>query len=283
MNAAGEFIIAHEAWLRFGGFAAVLGVLAIAERLRPLRGDTRPAHRQLVNLGLVLVDTAVLRLAFPLLAVALAIQVHARGGGLLGPLDWPGWLEIILAMLVFDLTIYWQHRLLHLLPWLWPLHRVHHSDLALDVSTGVRFHPLEIALSMVIKLSLVALLGPHPLAVVLFELLLSAGSLFTHADVALPARVERIVRRLIVTPSMHRIHHSLRREETDSNYGFNLSLWDHLFASYRPAPALPERGMPVGVPAFRDPATLGLWALLLQPFRRVANARDPHPEERIDA
>ena len=283
MNAAGEFIVAHEAWLRFGGFAMVLATLAIAERLRPLRGDARPAHRQLANLGLVLVDTAVLRLAFPLLAVALAILVHARGGGLLGTLDWPGWLEIILAMLVFDLAIYWQHRLLHLLPWLWPLHRVHHSDLALDVSTGVRFHPLEIALSMAIKLGLVALLGPHPLAVVLFELLLSAGSLFTHADVALPSRVERIVRRLIVTPSMHRIHHSLRREETDSNYGFNLSLWDHLFGSYRAAPALPERSMPVGVPALRDPAALGLWALLLQPFRRVADGRDPHPEERIDA
>ena len=268
-----DFIVANEASLRLAGFVLVLGVLLWCERRWPFRGDARPARRQLANIGLVVIDTAVLRLAFPLLAVVLAAQVHARGGGLFALLAWPLWLEIALAVLLLDLAIYWQHRMLHVVPWLWPLHRVHHSDTAFDVSTGVRFHPLEIALSMGIKLGLVVVLGPHPAAVVIFELLLSATSLFTHADFALPARIEPWVRRVIVTPSMHRIHHSVLREETDSNYGFNLSLWDRVFGSYREHPQRPPRTMPVGLMEWRDARALSLPALLLQPFRRVP-ARD---------
>lgn len=264
-----DFIVDHEATLRLGGFALVLAALAAAERLWSLRGDHRPARRQLSNLALVAIDTAFLRLAFPLLAVVLAAQVHARGGGLFGALDWPPWLEIGLAVLAFDAAIYWQHRLMHLVPFLWPLHRVHHSDVAFDVTTGVRFHPLEIGLSMLLKLALVIALGAHPGAVVMFELLLSAASLFTHADFAFPPRVERMLRAAVVTPSMHRIHHSVRREETDSNYGFLLSGWDRMFGSYRRRPAEPEGSMPIGQPQWRDPAMLGLGALLLQPFRRV--------------
>ena len=272
------FIAANEALLRLGGFALALLALAAIERCWPFRDDARPAKRQLANVGLVVIDTAVLRLAFPLLAVALAIEVERNDGGLFGALAWPGWLEIVLALLAFDLMIYWQHRLLHTIRWLWPLHRVHHSDLAIDVSTGLRFHPLEIALSMGLKLGLVALLGPAAVAVVIFELWLSAGSLFTHADFALPARIERGVRAVLVTPSMHRIHHSILRAETDSNYGFNLSLWDRLFGSYRADPQRSARSMPVGLPTWRDPAALGLTALLLQPFRRV-NRRDPAKPE----
>lgn len=267
-----DVIVGHEATLRLGGFVLVLAALAVAERLWPARGDTRPARRQLSNLALVAIDTALLRLAFPLLAVVLAAQVHARGGGLFGALDWPSWLEVALAVLVLDAAIYWQHRLLHLVPFLWPLHRVHHSDIAIDVTTGVRFHPLEIGLSMLAKLALVVVLGMHPAAVVIFEILLSAASLFTHADFAFPPRVEWVVRAAVVTPSMHRIHHSVRREETDSNYGFLLSAWDRVFGSYRRRPAEPERSMPIGLPQWRDPAGLGLGALLLQPFRRA-----PHP------
>lgn len=264
-----DAIVEHEATLRLGGFVLVLLALAAAERLWPARGDGRPARRQLSNLALVAIDTAVLRLAFPLLAVVLAAQVHARGGGLFGALDWPTWLEIALAVLLLDAAIYWQHRLLHIIPWLWPLHRVHHSDIAIDVTTGVRFHPFEIALSMAVKLGLVVALGAHPAAVVVFEVLLSAASLFTHADFAFPPRVERVVRAVLVTPSMHRTHHSIRREETDSNYGFLLSGWDRVFGSYRARPAEPERRMPIGLPQWRDPAALGLGALLLQPFRRI--------------
>ncbi len=262
-----DFIVSNEATLRLGGFILVLLALLIAERLWPARGDGRPARRQSANLGLVLIDTAVVRLIFPLIAVVLAVQVYARGGGLFGAFDWPLWLEIVLAVLIFDAAIYWQHRLLHLIPLLWPLHRVHHSDVAIDVTTGVRFHPLEIVLSMLIKLGLVVLLGAHPAAVVVFEILLSAASLFTHADFAFPSRVERAMRVVIVTPSMHRTHHSVRREETDSNYGFLLSVWDRLFGSYRVRSAEPERSMPIGLPQWRDPAALGLGALLLQPFR----------------
>ncbi len=267
-----DVIVGYEATLRLGGFVLVLVALAVAERTWRARGDGRPARRQLSNLALVAIDTALLRLAFPLLAVTLAIQVHARGGGLFGAIDWPSWLEILLVVLVFDAAIYWQHRLLHRIPLLWRLHRVHHSDIALDVTTGVRFHPFEIGLSMAIKLGLVAALGPHPAAVVIFEALLSAASLFTHADFAFPSRVERALRVAIVTPSMHRIHHSVRREETDSNYGFLLSLWDRLFRSYRARAAEPERSMPLGLPQWRDSRELGLGALLLQPFRDV---RDP--------
>ena len=262
-----DFMVEHEAVLRLSGFAALLLVLACAERIWPARGDARRAPRQLANLGLVLIDTALLRVAFPLLAVAFAVSVHARGGGLFGALGWSPWLEIAIAVVLFDLAIYWQHRLLHVLPWLWPMHRVHHTDIAFDVTTGVRFHPLEIALSMGVKLALVAALGPHPAAVVLSELLLAAASLFTHTDIALPARLDRALRRVIVTPSMHRIHHSTIPAETNSNYGFNLSLWDRLFGSYRAHSKRPELQMPIGLSQWRDPSRLGLAALLLQPFR----------------
>jgi sterol desaturase/sphingolipid hydroxylase (fatty acid hydroxylase superfamily) len=264
-----SFIADNEAALRFGAIALVLATLAMAERRWALRGDARPARRQGANLALVAIDTLVLRLAFPLLATALAARLHASGTGLFGGLAWPLWLEITLAVLVFDAAIYWQHRLLHRIGWLWPLHRVHHSDLALDVTTGVRFHPLEIALSAGIKLGLVAVLGPHPAAVVIFAAWLSAASLFTHADFAFRPRVEAVLCKLVVTPSMHRIHHSVRREETDSNYGFGLSLWDRVFGSYRARPLQPERDMPLGQPHWRQPALLGLWALLLQPFHRT--------------
>lgn len=278
-----DIILTHEAALRLGAFVVVLAVLALAERRWPARGDARPARRQLSNVGLVVIDTALLRLGSPLVAVLLAVQVDARGGGLFGWLTWPAGLEIVIAVVLLDLAIYWQHRLLHVIGWLWPLHRVHHSDTAFDVTTGVRFHPLEIALSTAIKLGLVFALGPHPVAVVVFEVLLSASSLFTHADFALPRSLDRIVRWLIVTPSMHRIHHSVRREETDSNYGFTLSVWDRLFRSYRAAPAAPERSMPIGLPPWRDPTALGLGALLLQPFRRPPSVRDDITRNPTDA
>jgi len=260
------FLVTHEAALRLSAFATALLVLAALQWRWPTRGDGRPARRQLINLTLVVLDSLVLRLLFPILAVGLAITVDARNGGLFGTLAWPYWLEFALSVLLLDLAIYWQHRLHHRIPLLWRLHRVHHSDLAIDVTTGVRFHPFEIALSMGLKLALVWLLGPPPAAVVVFELLLSLGSLITHTDVALPSGLDRRLRWLLVTPSMHRIHHSVWREETDSNFGFHLSLWDRAFGSYRSAPVRPEAVMPVGLMAFREPAQQRLIALLLQPF-----------------
>lgn len=254
-----------EPLIRIGLFFAVLFLLVAAQWRWPARGDGRPAQRQLVNVGLMLVDTALLRVAFPVLAVAWSVRMH--GGGLFGWLGWPGWLAIPVAVLLLDLAIYWQHRLMHMWPLLWRLHRVHHCDIAIDVSTGVRFHPLEIALSMGIKLGLITLLGPHPAAVLGFELLLSAGSLFTHTDISLPRTLDRPLRWLIVTPSMHRIHHSTRRTETDSNYGFHLSAWDRLFGSYTADPAEDERRMPIGLEDWREPREQTLVSLLLNPFR----------------
>lgn len=263
------WLLALEGPLRLAAFGLVGLLLWGLQRRFALRGDGRADRRLLRNLGLVLIDSLLLRLAFPLLAVALAVSVEARGGGLFGWLAWPAWLEFLLALLLLDLAIYWQHRLFHRIPLFWRLHRVHHSDLHFDVSTGVRFHPLEIAASMGIKLVLVALLGPAALAVLVFELLLSLGSLFTHSDFALPERLDRRLRRLLVTPSMHRIHHSTWQPETDSNYGFHLSIWDRLFRSYRATPRAPEQSMPIGLEQFRDPAEQTLWQLLLQPLRRA--------------
>lgn len=261
-----SWLIENEAAVRLAVFATLLALLALAQWRWPARGDGRPARRQAVNAGLVLIDTLMLRLLFPLLAVGLALRMRAADAGVFNRLDWPEALAIPLAVGLLDLAIYWQHRLMHAIPLLWRLHRVHHSDLAFDVTTGVRFHPLEIALSMAIKLGLVWLLGPHPAAVVIFELLLSLGALITHTDVALPPQLDRALRTLLVTPNMHRIHHSVRREETDSNYGFHLSVWDRAFGSYRAAPAEPERTMPIGLGEFREPAAQTLWGLLRQPF-----------------
>lgn len=255
----------HEALVRLGAFGALFVGLLLAQRRWPARGDGRPARRQMVNLGLVAVGTLILRIGFPVLAVAWSVALHGRG--LFGLLDWPAWLAIPAAVLLFDLAIYWQHRLMHAWPLLWRLHRVHHSDTAFDVTTGVRFHPFELALSMGIKLGLIMLLGPHPVAVLVFELLLSLGSLFTHTDIALPQALDRRLRWVFVTPSMHRIHHSTRRVETDSNYGFHVSIWDRLFRSYTTAPAEDERRMPIGLEDWREPGQQGLVSLLLNPFR----------------
>lgn len=273
----GSWFIEHEAMLRLGSFAFVLASIAIAERLWPARGDARPARRQLSNFGLMAINTALLRLVFPVLAAALALTVYTRGGGLFGLLALPAWLEVLLTVLALDAAIYWQHRLMHVIPVLWRMHRVHHTDLGFDATLGVRFHPLEMAFSMLVKLGLVMLLGPPVLAVILFEILLAAASLFTHADFAFAPRVERWVRAMVVTPSMHRTHHSVLQRETDSNYGFLLSAWDRLFGSYTRHPMRPEREMPIGLLEWRMPATLRLRDLLLQPFREVPRP-GPQPE-----
>lgn len=266
-------LVAHEGPVRLVAFVLTLLALGAIERLRPLRGDARLGARELRNLAVALIDTLVLRLAFPLLAVGAAFVARAHGLGLFNRVEPSGVVAMLASLLVLDLAIYAQHRLMHAWPWLWRLHRMHHSDLRFDATTGVRFHPLEIALSMAIKIALVLALGAPPAAVVIFELALSCGALFTHADFALPPKLERALRAVVVTPSMHRVHHSIRRIETDSNYGFNLSCWDRLFGSYRAAPAAPERTMPIGLNDFRAPEEQTLVALLVQPARNVA--REP--------
>lgn len=270
-------LVANEGPVRLGVFAGVLALLLVLQWLRPLRGDGRGQRRQATNLMLIALDTLLLRLVFPVLAVGLALQFEAQGLGLLPQLGLPFWLDCLLAVLLLDLAIYWQHRLMHVVPLLWRLHRLHHSDTGFDVTTGLRFHPFEMAVSLVYKLTVVAALGAPPLAVLVFELLLSIGALFTHADFALPPALDRRLRWLLVTPSMHRIHHSTWRPETDSNYGFHLSIWDRLFGSYRAQPRAPEASMPIGLEYFRSSDEQNLPSLLLQPFQpQPSPERDPH-------
>ncbi|MGK7294302.1 MAG: sterol desaturase family protein [Candidatus Wenzhouxiangella sp. M2_3B_020] len=273
-----NFLLDNEAAIRLGGFAAALTLLGLLQWRFSLRGDGRPARRQLTNIALVLIDTLVLRFAFPVLAVGFAASVNASDAGLLGRVDAPFWLEFAIALIALDLAIYGQHRLFHRIPLLWRFHRVHHADRAFDLTTGVRFHPVEIALSMLIKFGVIGLIGAHPAAVLVFEIVLNLGSLWTHSDLALPARIDRRLRRLIVTPSMHRIHHSTLRHETDSNYGFHLSLWDRLFGSYTKHPERFEKTMPIGLDDARSDDDQTLTALLLDPFRRRPGNRPGAPQ-----
>jgi sterol desaturase/sphingolipid hydroxylase (fatty acid hydroxylase superfamily) len=260
--------LSHEPSVRAAAFLAALAALALAERRWPRRGDARWAWRQFHNFALTALGTLLVRLCFPVLAVGAAFWVEAHHIGLLHLLAAPPWLAFGVALAALDLIIYFQHRLFHRVPWLWRLHRVHHSDLAFDTSLALRFHPLELGLSMLIKIGAVLLLGAPPLAVLVFELLLSVGALFTHADLALPESVDRVLRRLLVTPDMHRVHHSPERDETDSNFGFHLAVWDRLFGTYRAQPRSGHQAMTIGLEHYRSASEQRLWALLRQPFTR---------------
>ena len=263
------FLASHEPALRFAAFAVVLAVMAGWEALRPRRPlAAKRLARWPNNAGLLVVDALILRLAFPLLAVGVALWAEQSGFGLFNMTSLPVWGEIVLTLLILDFAVWAQHLAMHKVPVLWRLHRVHHSDTDFDVTTAVRFHPGEIALSMLYKMALVALLGAPVAAVILFEILLNATALFNHGNVSLPGAAERIVRGLIVTPDMHRVHHSAVRAETDSNYGFNLSVWDRLFRTYRAEPAAGHDGMTIGLDQFRAAGETRLDRLLWQPFRR---------------
>jgi len=268
MDRVSDILLAHEPAIRLGVMLAILALMIGWEALAPRRQVVFGRRRRWpVNLGLLAVDGLVLRLIFPAAAVGLAVAVQAAGWGLLNAVAWPLWAEWIVALLALDLAIYGQHVAFHRVPLLWRLHRVHHTDLEFDVTTGLRFHPVEILLSMAFKGVVIALLGPAPAAVLLFEVLLNATSLFNHGNVRLPAGLDRRLRWIVVTPEMHRVHHSARRPETDSNFGFNLPWWDRLFGTYRAQPADGHEDMTIGVADWRDPRTLGLWRLLLQPLR----------------
>jgi sterol desaturase/sphingolipid hydroxylase (fatty acid hydroxylase superfamily) len=219
------------------------------------------------NIGVVVLDTLLVRLVFPTAAVGVALLAEAHGWGLLHALNAPAWLSIISSVILLDLAIYLQHVLFHAVPVLWRLHRVHHADLEFDVTTGARFHPIEILLSMGIKLGVVAALGAPAVAVLIFEVLLNATSMFNHGNVRLPQRIDPVLRWIVVTPDMHRVHHSVVPRETNSNFGFNLPWWDRLCGTYRAQPAAGHGGMTIGIEQFRDPRELRLDRMLLQPFR----------------
>lgn len=260
-----DWLLDHEAPIRLAAFLGIFALLILAQRLWPRRDVPGGWQRSTTNLALVIIDTAVLRFAFPLLAVDLALTLEENDSGLLNRL--PAAYGVIAGLLILDVAIYWQHRLFHMIPILWRLHRVHHADVGFDVSTGVRFHPLEIVLSMGIKLGIIFLLGIPALAVLIFEIVLNAGSLFTHSNLYLPKAFERHLRWLFVTPEMHRVHHSWYDDETNSNFGFHLSVWDRIFTSYRDQPRDGHREMTIGLKEFRERDEQTLGALLVNPFR----------------
>ncbi|HZF43229.1 MAG TPA: sterol desaturase family protein [Sphingomonadaceae bacterium] len=267
-----------EPWIRLGAFAAVLSALAAAEVLAPRRRQTVGRRRRWPsNLGLVALDTLVVRVLFPTAAVGAAIVAQDRGWGLFAAVDLPGWVEIALAVVLLDLVIWAQHVLFHRVPALWRIHRVHHADLECDVTTGLRFHPVEIVASMLVKFAAVAAIGAPPLAVLIFEIVLNASAMWSHANIRLPLGFDRVLRRVLVTPDMHRTHHSVVARETHSNFGFNLAVWDRLFGTYRAQPAAGHEGMTIGVPQFRAPAELRLDRMLLQPLRRENPVEESRP------
>jgi len=206
---------------------------------------------------------------FPLLAVDLARLAQEQGWGLLNQFWMPAWVAVALSVIFLDLVIYLQHVLFHAVPALWQLHRVHHSDLDYDVTTALRFHPIEILLSMVIKLGVVAAFGPPPLAVLIFEILLNGTAMFNHGNIFISQKIDRLLRKILVTPDMHRVHHSILLEETNSNFGFNLPCWDRLFGTYREQPAEGHMKMTLGLEAFRNPQKLHFFSLLMQPFLKT--------------
>src|SRR6516162_1962066 len=241
--------------------------MAIWEFVEPRRTQTtRRGWRWPNNLGIVAFDALLIRILFPTTTIGLAFLAEAHGLGLFNVVPLPAWIGVVASVILLDLAIYFQHVLFHAVPALWRLHRMHHADLDIDVSTGLRFHPIEILLSMVVKLAVVLALGASALAVLLFEVLLNATSMFNHSNVRMQEGFDGVLRWFIVTPDMHRVHHSILAGETNSNFGFNLPWWDRLFGTYRAQPAAGHEAMTIGIEQFRDPRELGLDRMLLQPF-----------------
>ncbi|MDF1732930.1 MAG: sterol desaturase family protein [Minwuia sp.] len=267
-----QFLLDNEATLRLGVFGGMLLAMIAAERLAPRRRLTQGlVGRWFRNLSVVVLNTLVLRLSFfflPTLAVGFAFLMADRGIGLFNLVDLPPVLEIVAAVLLLDLAIWAQHVAFHKVPLFWRLHRVHHADMDIDVTTGLRFHPVEIILSMVFKFAVIALLGPAAVAVLLFEVVLNGAAMFNHANLRLPGWLDRLLRRIIVTPDFHRVHHSVIPSETDSNYGFNLTLWDRLFGTLTPQPRAGHDGMEIGLADYREGPRQGLGWMLALPFRR---------------
>ncbi|MDP1748161.1 MAG: sterol desaturase family protein [Reyranella sp.] len=265
--------MSNEPLIRFGFFLGVFILVAVWEALAPRR------ERQLsrwarwpANLGIVALNTALVRLLLPTTAVAFALVGEQRGWGLLNNVDLSHWPAVVLAILALDLAIYLQHVLFHAVPVLWRLHRMHHADLDIDVTTGARFHPIEIAASMILKLAAIAALGAPVEAVLAFEILLNSTAMFNHANLRLPARLDRGLRWIVVTPDMHRVHHSIVPRETNSNFGFNAPWWDRLFGTYRAQPAAGHEAMTIGIEQFRAPGEQRLDRMLTQPFRDDTSA-----------
>ena len=248
-----DFIVSNELPIRLGFFFAVFALMALWELLRPRRRlQTSKAIRWANNLGLVFFNSVIVRVLFPAAAVGMAAFANAQGWGLFNYVQAPLWVALVASVVVMDFFIWLQHVMVHAVPVLWRLHRVHHADLDFDVTTGARFHPLEIVLSMLIKFAVIMLLGPPLVAVGLFEVILNTTAMFNHANLRLPESLDRWLRLWVVTPDMHRVHHSIEDDETNSNFGFNLPWWDRLFGTYRAQPRAGHQAMTIGIHGFRD-------------------------------
>jgi len=257
----------NELLIRLGFFIGILVIMFLWELFAPRRPlITSKVKRWFSNLGLVLIDSIVVRLVFPTALVGVSLLVQQRMWGLFNQFELPALLKIFFSVLILDLVIYLQHIMFHVVPLFWRLHMVHHTDMDFDVTTGVRFHPIEIVLSMGIKMIVVVLIGPPPIAVVIFEILLNGTSMFNHGNVRYSQNIDSILRLLVVTPEMHRVHHSTIRWESNSNLGFNFPWWDRLFGTYRPQPAKGHLEMTIGLDQYKEPRKLSLPWLLVLPF-----------------
>ena len=261
-----DLLLKNEPVIRLAIFLGGLITMAIWEVAAPRRRREIPRLlRWSNNLGLVIVDTILVRLTFPIVAVGLALLAEQRGWGFFNTFAVSAWFSVPASVIALDLVIYLQHVMFHAVPALWRLHRMHHADLEFDVTTGLRFHPIEILLSMGLKLAVVAALGPPAIAVLIFEAVLNATAMFNHSNVRIPLKLDRLLRWIVVTPDMHRVHHSIHPAETNSNFGFNLPWWDKLLGTYRPQPKEGHDTMTIGIEQFRDRRDLWLDRMLIQP------------------
>ena len=267
-----SWILNHEPAVRLSAFLGIFAVMALWELVGPRRQlTTAKGARWFANLGITVVNTVVVRLIFPAAAVGMAVVAADRGWGVLNQVSAPAVLTIIAAVLFLDLVIYLQHVMFHAVPMLWRLHMVHHADVDFDVTTGLRFHPVEIVLSMLIKLGIVLIMGPPVVAVLIFEVLLNATAMFNHGNVRIALSLDGVLRWFVVTPDMHRVHHSVVPQETNSNFGFNLPWWDRLLGTYRAQPAAGQEGMTIGLEQYQEPRRQSLAWMLVLPFARSSH------------
>jgi len=275
-----DLLLNNEGAIRLAVFLGILVVMAVWEVAAPRRRIEIPrVIRWTNNLGVVVIDTILVRLTYPVVAVGLALMAEKNGWGLFNIVEVPAWVAIVASVLILDFVIYLQHVVFHFVPALWRLHRMHHADQAIDVTTGLRFHPLEILISMAIKLAAVLALGPPAVAVLIFEVLLNGTAMFNHSNIRLPEKVDRILRLFVVTPDMHRVHHSVDRRETDSNFGFNVPWWDRLLGTYIAQPAKGHDGMEIGIEQFRTVRDQWLDRMLIQPALGPASGPDPRDQQ----
>lgn len=275
-----DWITAQETLIRLPVFFVILLLMAVWEVTAPRRRRDIPRLiRWTNNFAIVIINAILVRLIFPATIMAFALVAEQREYGLLGLFQWPLWVKIPLAIVALDLAIYLQHVVFHAVPALWRLHRMHHADLEFDVTTGLRFHPVEIILSMAIKFAVVAAIGAPAVSVLLFEILLNGTSMFNHSNVRLPGRVDALLRWIVVTPDMHRVHHSIIPAETNSNFGFNLPWWDRLLGTYKAQPKMGHEGMTIGIEQFRTERDLWLDRMAVQPWRGPASGYPINREE----